>query len=104
MDFVIWLGDNSPHDIWEETDQDHLLMSYYLTEAIKVAYPNIGQVYPVIGNHEYFPCDQSNVTIASDVQIKLADMWKQWLTPQCIIILYISYIHSIFGHAKIWEI
>ena len=83
-DIIFWLGDNSPHNIWAETKEDHLDMSKHISKQLKDKFPNLGQVYPVVGNHEALPTDEFDVYSQQDNWIlqDLANMWKQWLTPQ----------------------
>jgi len=52
-------------------------------------YKGIGKLYPVLGNHEGFPCDHIDVNSKGEKwQFEfLANLWKPWLTEES----YISF-------------
>lgn len=57
LDFILWTGDNPPHDIWEESPMTQLFRTEYLCDRLYAAFPYTS-VYPALGNHETYPCDQ----------------------------------------------
>jgi sphingomyelin phosphodiesterase len=70
FDFIVWTGDNPPHDVWEETAPQQLARIERVTAKIAQYFPKI-PVYPAIGtsseivtyylgNHDTFPVDQYN--------------------------------------------
>ena len=84
VDSIFWLGDNPGHDVYDQEVSNHLDNVKIISKRLKEVMPHIGQVYPVIGNHEGFPCDQFDLfgTTHQWILNDIADMWKQWLTPQ----------------------
>eukprot|EP00826_Nyctotherus_ovalis_P050693 TRINITY_DN6247_c0_g2_i11.p1 TRINITY_DN6247_c0_g2~~TRINITY_DN6247_c0_g2_i11.p1 ORF type:complete len:321 (-),score=31.76 TRINITY_DN6247_c0_g2_i11:217-1179(-) len=87
-DFYLWLGDNTPHDVWNIDTRDHIEPEKKITEQfVKVhKYDGIGKVYPIVGNHEGMPSDQYNIngTEHSWILSNLTAIWgKHWLTEEC---------------------
>jgi sphingomyelin phosphodiesterase len=97
VDSLIWLGDNPGHNVWEQHEGNHLEVMEHITGYLKNKAPSLGQVYPVLGNHEGYPSDQFD--IYSDrhnwILEKLADMWKMWLTSECIRFISLSIVQKI---------
>ena len=56
-DFVIWTGDDPPHDMWAQNRTYNLGHVASVTNLIRAAFPNT-PVLPSFGNHEAFPIDQ----------------------------------------------
>jgi len=83
-DFIVWLGDNPAHDVYVQNQDTHKEIIRSLTEKIKEKYGNIGDAYPVLGNHEGLPIDHMNTKDIGKnwLLVYLSDLWKQWLTPQ----------------------
>eukprot|EP00830_Metopus_es_P007475 TRINITY_DN170_c0_g3_i1.p1 TRINITY_DN170_c0_g3~~TRINITY_DN170_c0_g3_i1.p1 ORF type:complete len:654 (-),score=102.60 TRINITY_DN170_c0_g3_i1:24-1892(-) len=82
-DFFIWLGDNTGHNLWEHERVHHLDPVKDITEKFKVKYGNLGQMYPILGNHEGLPCDEFDIYSSKHQWIldNSTEMWKGWLTP-----------------------
>ncbi|CAH8569123.1 unnamed protein product [Heterobilharzia americana] len=89
-DFVIWSGDNGPHD--DSVSSEQLLDGIrLLSKAMKQAFP-IDEVYilPVLGNHDVIPANNMEVTLNSRSRTtwchKLGDdlqLWGEWINhPQ----------------------
>ena len=80
------MGDNNAHNLWEQKKETHLDSAKYIADRLLLNYPNIGQVYPIIGNHECLPADNYDVwgNKTNWIQDGLADIFKPWLTAQCI--------------------
>lgn len=49
LDAIIWTGDNTPHDIWQQSQSYNLNFTIMLSEKIRQA-TNI-TVIPSMGNH-----------------------------------------------------
>lgn len=78
-DFIVWLGDNVKHDIWEQSKEENLEATYNCTQFIKAAFPNT-MVIPIFGNHEAYPTDQFAPPPGMDwLYGSLAGYWKDWL-------------------------
>lgn len=52
LDAVIWTGDNTPHDIWQQTQSYNLNFTTILAEKLKEINAT---VIPAMGNHESWP-------------------------------------------------
>ena len=53
LDLILWTGDNTPHDVWEQTQSYNLNYTMLLTERLK-KFTN-ATILPTIGNHESWP-------------------------------------------------
>jgi Calcineurin-like phosphoesterase len=84
VDAIFWLGDNPGHDVYDQHEDDHLVNLAYITQKLAVSFPHIGQVYPLLGNHEGFPCDQFDLTHGTHQWVLnyAGNLWKQWLTKE----------------------
>jgi hypothetical protein len=85
-DFFIWLGDNPAHNFWEQEAKSHLRSLKEISETMRLKYGQLGQLYPVLGNHEGYPCDEFDVRGNQTQWIldQTLDAWRPWLTPECI--------------------
>jgi len=55
-DLLLWTGDNSPHDVWENDNQEVSGATINITMMIKDAFKGTNiSVYPIIGNHDTWP-------------------------------------------------
>ena len=52
-DLIIWTGDNTPHDIWQQTQSYNLNFTVMLSELMKKS--TNARVIGAMGNHESFP-------------------------------------------------
>ncbi|XP_054156915.1 sphingomyelin phosphodiesterase-like [Oppia nitens] len=92
LDFVIWTGDNIPHDVWNTTQTVNLLHIDAMTNAIKSSFSD-KMVFPCLGNHETHPINMyiptevsaiSNGTFSmSWLYDTLADnYWSKWINTE----------------------
>ena len=84
IDFMIWTGDNPPHDIWAESRESQLNASktvadwLYNSFTVQRKWP----IYPAIGNHESFPVDQFPGPPRNNwLMDPTAQYWSKWLGP-----------------------
>jgi len=79
IDFVVWTGDNPPHNIWAYEREAEMNVTKKLVkmfrETLKVP------VYPVIGNHDCFPMDLFKPSQEQLLLNSLAELWSAWLSP-----------------------
>ena len=80
-DFIVWTGDNAPHDIWMGS-QDHVFESTkklrdLLNEYVKGTIP----VYPILGNHEKYPNDEYSKN-EKELLTGMANLYKEYLDDQ----------------------
>eukprot|EP00698_Gefionella_okellyi_P024910 TRINITY_DN8933_c0_g1_i2.p1 TRINITY_DN8933_c0_g1~~TRINITY_DN8933_c0_g1_i2.p1 ORF type:complete len:387 (+),score=48.61 TRINITY_DN8933_c0_g1_i2:162-1322(+) len=80
IDFVLWSGDNPPHDMWQETPQTQLNSSLSVTNIMKLYFDST-PVFPCFGNHEGYPANLYYQPKDSWLTNGLADMWAEWLSP-----------------------
>ncbi|XP_021402794.1 cyclic GMP-AMP phosphodiesterase SMPDL3A isoform X2 [Lonchura striata] len=83
VSFMIWTGDSPPHVHVKELSTE-LVISIIgnLSSTIRNFFPDL-QVFPALGNHDYWPQDQLPVT-TSEVYNAVADFWKPWLNDEAI--------------------
>uniref|UniRef100_A0A8C3R779 Sphingomyelin phosphodiesterase acid like 3A n=1 Tax=Cyanoderma ruficeps TaxID=181631 RepID=A0A8C3R779_9PASS len=76
-------GDSPPHVPVKELSTK-LVISIIgnLSSTIRNFFPDL-QVFPALGNHDYWPQDQLPVT-TSEVYNAVADFWKPWLSDEAI--------------------
>jgi hypothetical protein len=56
-DFVLYTGDDPPHDIWEQSREWNLLAITKINGLMNQYLPNV-PVFSCVGNHEAFPVNQ----------------------------------------------
>ena len=42
VDAIFWLGDNPPHDVYEQVKSEHLDTTLYITHKLKEKFPKLG--------------------------------------------------------------
>ncbi|XP_048700606.2 cyclic GMP-AMP phosphodiesterase SMPDL3A isoform X2 [Caretta caretta] len=81
--FMIWTGDSPPHVPVEELSTKMVInVIGNMTSTIQSFFPDL-QVFPALGNHDYWPQDQLPVS-ANEVYSAVANFWKPWLTDEAI--------------------
>jgi uncharacterized protein YkuJ len=56
-DFIIWTGDNSPHNSKNSTQEDNYEATVIVKEKLDAKFKNSIPIYPALGNHEKYPAD-----------------------------------------------
>ncbi|XP_006834797.1 PREDICTED: acid sphingomyelinase-like phosphodiesterase 3a [Chrysochloris asiatica] len=91
--FMIWTGDSPPHVPVRELSTDTVInVIANMTITIQSLFPNL-QVFPALGNHDYWPQDQLPVA-TSKVYNAVANLWKPWLTEEAVSTLRIGGFYS----------
>jgi hypothetical protein len=55
-DLFLWTGDNSPHNVWANNDEEVLMATLNITRIIKEHFDSSNiTVYPIQGNHDTWP-------------------------------------------------
>jgi sphingomyelin phosphodiesterase len=83
-DMVIWTGDNSPHYVWADTEEDVIASTVGLTQILKDSFTKKGiTVVPIQGNHDTWPINYQDFTYAgvNNAIQAIADAWVGWLEP-----------------------
>ncbi|KAK6489806.1 acid sphingomyelinase-like phosphodiesterase 3a [Huso huso] len=81
--FMIWTGDSPPHVPANELSTEIVInVISNMTHTIREFFPNL-QVFPALGNHDYWPQDQLPVSTNTIYQA-VAELWKPWLTTEAL--------------------
>lgn len=83
-DIIFWTGDNSPHNVWSNTENEVIDSTVSLTNMIKGTFARMGvSVYPIQGNHDTWPINFQDFTYPyQNLAINtIGDNWKGWLDP-----------------------
>jgi len=78
LDFIVWTGDNPPHNVWEQSQADQELATRTLSQAIAKSFPNT-LIFPAVGNHEAYPSDQYVLPNTQWLLDSLYENWGAWL-------------------------
>jgi sphingomyelin phosphodiesterase len=82
FDFIVWTGDQAPHDIWNWTESEVLdYITQNSLEIAKVFEETDIPVYPTLGNHGCFPDNVINFSNADWITKVAASAWSAWLPP-----------------------
>lgn len=80
LSFVLYLGDNPAHNMWEQKKEDHLQGLRNFTDMLRTLKV---PVYSVLGNHEGYPCDQFDATGSNEHKWVIEgalNAWEGWFT------------------------
>ena len=75
IDFVLYGGDNPPHDVWIETEQSQMDIETTVVNMFKKNFPNT-PVYPVLGNHESYPESEYLQDFYTNLTETLSRLWS----------------------------
>eukprot|EP01133_Synstelium_polycarpum_P013615 gene13615-16022_t len=81
ISFVIWTGDNPPHDVWMQSHETQLAATDRITTMLDKYLPN-AQVFPCLGNHEGVPVNTfplPGMPGSTWLFDALATTWSNWL-------------------------
>lgn len=79
IEFGLWTGDNTSHDIWHQSYERNEANTKYLTESM---IKNLEfTIYPCIGNHESFPVNVYDFLSDREKSFNsfFAEQWKPWI-------------------------
>ena len=76
-DFIIWTGDNSPHNSKNSTQQDNYDATIIIRDKLDEKFNNSIPVYPALGNHEKYPADLY-LTSEGDLLEYYANIFKEY--------------------------
>ncbi len=79
LDFSVWTGDNTSHDIWHQSYQRNEKNTKIITQLFKDKFNFT--VYPTIGNHESFPVNVYDFFTKREIQFNnfFAHTWADWI-------------------------
>lgn len=83
--FILWLGDNPDNGYYDIGKERHRWIFGNATKKLMEKHPHLGDVYPVVGNHEGLPIDNMNMDDGQEHWPidYLADLWSPWFTAEC---------------------
>ncbi|CAG9315260.1 unnamed protein product [Blepharisma stoltei] len=79
ISFVVWTGDNPPHDVWAYEREKEMNVTIKLTQMFK-DYLQV-PMFPIIGNHDCFPMDFFHPGHEQVLLGNLTSLWGEWLGP-----------------------
>lgn len=82
IDSIFWTGDNSPHNTWDNTNEEVTMYTQLITSEIKKAFEGVDvPVYPSTGNHDTWPVNNQDFNEPnSNYPINhFVDDWKEWI-------------------------
>ena len=84
VDAIIWTGDNTPHDIWQQTQSYNVNFTNLLAQRIR-EHTN-ATVLPAMGNHESWPVNVYDYRRDREDTLKagLAQAWHYWLDEKAL--------------------
>ncbi|XP_038625356.1 acid sphingomyelinase-like phosphodiesterase 3a [Tachyglossus aculeatus] len=81
--FMIWTGDSPPHVPVQELSTNMVIsVIANMTATVRSLFPSL-QVFPALGNHDYWPQDQLPIS-TSEVYNAIANFWKPWLSEDAL--------------------
>jgi len=97
-DIIFWLGDNPPHNTYEQKKNTQLEYFRYVARLLKKSSFK-GKVYTIMGNHESFPAGQFDIYHGTTRWLTkgYADELKEWYPPDAVQMMedygYFSILH-----------
>ena len=82
-DLILWTGDNTPHDVWEQSVEQNAFYTVKVTEFLEKHLPNI-PVISALGNHEFFPVNVMKIHETDPTISSLANVWAPYLDPEAV--------------------
>ena len=79
LDLIIWTGDNTPHDIWDQSQSYNANYTTLLSEKFRRHTKT--PVIPSMGNHESFPVNVYNYKGEREMLLNgaMATAWEPWV-------------------------
>ncbi|XP_054266219.1 sphingomyelin phosphodiesterase-like isoform X1 [Macrosteles quadrilineatus] len=84
IDYILWTGDLPPHDVWNQTRDENLMVLKQTVEQMTTLFPGI-PIFPALGNHEAAPVNSFPPPfVQNDYGIDwlysaLDKEWRKWL-------------------------
>jgi sphingomyelin phosphodiesterase len=81
-DLFFWTGDNSAHNVWDNTNDEVTAYVVNVTETIKQEFAGTNiTVFPIQGNHDTWPVNVQDFSKAG-INVPINDFkssWTDWL-------------------------
>ena len=81
-DFIVWTGDNAPHDVWEGSQDNVYESTKKLKNMLNEKFNHSVPIYPILGNHEKYPNDAYSTSGEPELLKNMADLYKEYLDDQ----------------------
>ncbi|KAK6631215.1 hypothetical protein RUM43_014312 [Polyplax serrata] len=84
IDYIIWTGDIPPHDVWNQTRDENLMILKETVSQLTKFFPGV-PIFPALGNHEAVPVNSFPPPfVGGDWSIswlydQLDAQWRHWL-------------------------
>ncbi|XP_021931289.1 sphingomyelin phosphodiesterase-like isoform X3 [Zootermopsis nevadensis] len=84
IDYILWTGDLPPHDVWNQTREENLMVLKETVAQLTKTFPGI-PIFPALGNHESAPVNSfpppfiQNDFAISWLYDEVDNQWRQWL-------------------------
>ncbi|KAL0268955.1 UNVERIFIED_CONTAM: hypothetical protein PYX00_010720 [Menopon gallinae] len=84
IDYIIWTGDIPPHDVWNQTREENIMILKETVQQLTQFFPGV-PIFPALGNHEAAPVNSFPPPfVGGDWSISwlydtLDAQWRQWL-------------------------
>lgn len=84
IDYILWTGDLPPHDVWNQTREENLMVLKQTVKQLTELFPGI-PIFPALGNHESSPVNSFPPPfVHNDYSVdwlydELDTYWRQWL-------------------------
>jgi sphingomyelin phosphodiesterase len=84
IDYILWTGDLPPHDVWNQTREENLMVLKETVAQLTNTFPGI-PIFPALGNHESAPVNSfpppfiKNDFAISWLYDEVDSQWRQWL-------------------------
>lgn len=84
IDYILWTGDLPPHDVWNQTREENLMVLKETVAQLTNTFPGI-PIFPALGNHESAPVNSfpppfiKNDFAISWLYDEVDNQWRQWL-------------------------
>ncbi|XP_004343764.1 acid sphingomyelinase [Capsaspora owczarzaki ATCC 30864] len=79
LDFAIWTGGNSAHDIWKATWESSFNASSFIARELFSNLPGL-QVYPTFGTYETYPANLFDIQQDKHILDAYANLFNLWLS------------------------
>ena len=83
FDFIVWTGDNPPHEIWNQSQEIQKSYIGYTADMMNEVYNNTGiPIYPTLGNHGCFPVNVIDFDNDEWLTSFMAEKWAYFLPEE----------------------
>lgn len=81
VEFFAYLGDTPAHDTYDQSPERQIEVMEYVFQSLRTRRNTTGAVYPVLGNHDTFPCDHydPHSRLHQWLLNNVTRLWHPWL-------------------------